>query len=100
LTVAGRTFTVNQAGAPACTSTINLTSANFTRVGGTGTVNITSGCAWTAQSNSAWITVASPSSGSRNGTVTYSVGPYGGPKKTRTGTMTIAGKTFTVKQTK
>jgi hypothetical protein len=101
LTVAGQTFTVTQAGAPACTSTINPTSANFTRDGGTRTVSITipDGCAWTAQSNASWITI-NPSSGSGNGTVSYSVGPYGGPPKNRTGTVTIAGKTFTVKQTK
>jgi hypothetical protein len=32
--------------------------------------------------------------------VTYTVGPYGGPAKNRSGTITIAGKTLTVKQTK
>ena len=101
LTVAGQTFTVTQAGAPACASTINPTSANFTRDGGTRTVSITipDGCAWTAQSNASWI-IINASSGSGNGTVSYSVGPYGGPPKNRTGTVTIAGKTFTVKQTK
>jgi len=32
--------------------------------------------------------------------VTYEVNPYGGPKKRRNGTATIAGRTFTVTQTK
>jgi len=102
LTVAGATFTVDQAGAPACTATIAPTSANVTRVGGTRTVNVTipPGCAWTAQSHSSWIAITNPASGTGNGTVSYTIEPYGGPKKTRTGTMTIAGQTFTVKQTK
>jgi Putative binding domain, N-terminal len=64
------------------------------------TVTAGSGCAWTAVSNNSWIVITSGSSGSGNGTVTYSVGLYGGPPKTRTGNITIAGKTLTVKQTK
>ena len=102
LTIAGKTFTVNQSGASACTSSISPTSANFTRTGGTATVTVTvgSGCGWTAVSNASWIVVTSGASGSGNGTVAYSVGPYGGPRKNRVGTMTIAGQTFTVKQTK
>lgn len=66
--------------------------------GGSGfTVAVTasSGCAWTAVSNNSWIIITSGSSGSGNGTVVYRVV---GSKYTRTGTMTIAGKTFTVYQ--
>jgi hypothetical protein len=59
-----------------------------------------SGCAWTAVSNASWLVITNGASGSGNGTVTYSVGPYGGPPKSRGGTITIAGKTLTVKQTK
>jgi len=55
---------------------------------------------WTAVSNVSWITITAGSNGTGSGTVSYSVAPYGGPPKNRTGTMTIAGKTFTVKQTK
>ena len=103
LTVAGQTFTVNQAGAPpACPSAINPTSANFTRNSATASVTVTipAGCMWTAVSNVSWITITGGSNGTGSGTVSYSVAPYGGPPKNRTGTMTIAGKTFTVKQTK
>ena len=53
------------------------------------------GCAWTATANVAWITVTS-SSGSGNGTVSYSVAANTGTA--RTGTLTIAGQTFTVNQ--
>jgi glucose/sorbosone dehydrogenase/BACON domain-containing protein/all-beta uncharacterized protein len=102
MTIAGKTFTVNQSGASACTYSISSTSAKFTRTGGTASVNVTagSGCAWTAVSNVSWIGVTGGANGSGNGTVTYSVAPYGGPSRNRSGTITIAGKTFTVKQTK
>jgi hypothetical protein len=46
--------------------------------------------------NPSWITITGGTSGSGNGTVTYSVTANTGP--TRTGTMTIAGQTFTVNQ--
>jgi hypothetical protein len=47
-------------------------------------------------SNDAWITVDSGSSGTGDGVVTFSVGANAGAP--RTGTMTIAGQTFTVAQ--
>jgi len=88
---------------PQCTYSINPTQASYTRTGGTGSVAVTApaGCNWSAVSNApTWLTITSGSSGSGNGTVVYSVGPYGGPPKKRTGTLTIAGQTFTVNQTK
>ena len=104
MTVAGQVFTVNQSGAATCTFSISPTTASYTRTGGTGTVAVTvtagTGCNWTAVSNASWITITGGASGSGNGTVSYSVGPYGGPPKKRTGTATIAGQTFTVNQTK
>jgi hypothetical protein len=93
-----KTFTVNQEAPPACTYSINPASAPYSSPGGNGSVAVTapSGCAWTAKSNDTWITVTGGSSGSGNGTVSYSVEVNPGAK--RTGTMTIAGKTFTVNQ--
>ncbi len=95
--VAGRVFTVTQ-DAPACTYSISPTSANYTSASGTGSVNVTAGagCAWTAVSNAAWITITAGASGSGNGLVNYSVAANTGA--TRNGTMTIAGLTFTVTQ--
>ncbi|OFW31497.1 MAG: hypothetical protein A3J28_07210 [Acidobacteria bacterium RIFCSPLOWO2_12_FULL_60_22] len=58
------------------------------------------GCAWTAVSNVSWVHVTSGASGIGNGTVTYSVAQYTGRPRNRTGTMTIAGKKFTVKQSR
>jgi hypothetical protein len=97
ITIAGQTFTVNQA-APPCSYSINPTSANVVAGGGTGSVSVTAGtgCAWTAVSNAAWITVTSGSSGSGNGTVNYSVAANTGAA--RMGTVTIATQTFTVNQ--
>jgi hypothetical protein len=65
----------------------------------TGTVDVTApaGCDWTATSNNAWITVTSGDSGNGNGMVSYSVSANPGAGS-RTGTLTIAGKTFTVTQ--
>jgi hypothetical protein len=103
MTVAGQTFTVNQAGAPAtCTYSISPTKMNFGRAGGTGTVNVTApaGCSWTAVSNNtSWLTVTGGASGAGNGTVSYSVAALPG-QGNRNGRLTIAGLTFSVKQSK
>lgn len=82
-----------------CSFSINPTSASYAAGGGTGSVSVTAGagCSWTAVSNSSFITITSGSSGSGNGTVTYSVASNGGTTS-RTGTLTIAGQTFTVTQ--
>ena len=98
LNVAGNTFTVTQAAA-ACTFSISPTSASFSSAAGTGTVTVTaaSGCAWAAKSNVTWITVTAGASGTGNGTVSYSVAANTAPTA-RTGTLNVAGKTFTVTQ--
>jgi len=82
-----------------CTFSINPTSASFAAAGGSASVTVTAGagCAWTALSNAAFITITSGSSGSANGTVNYSVASNGSTSS-RNGTMTIAGLTFTVTQ--
>ena len=85
-----------------CTYSLNPASASFGASGGTGTVAVTTSsptCSWTALSNVAWmIHVTAGSSGTGNGTVSYSVEPYSGTGS-RSGTLTIAGHTFTVTQT-
>ncbi len=82
-----------------CNYSILPTSRSFGLGGGTGSVSVStsSGCPWTATSNVPWITITSGSSGSGNGTVNYSVSAYTNTSP-RTGTMTIAGQTFTVTQ--
>jgi hypothetical protein len=99
ITAAGKTFTVNQAGTPSCSYSISPTSASYDAAGGSGSVSVTAsaGCQWAASSNSGWITVTSGSSGTGNGTVGYSVDPTQDPSQ-RSGSLTIAGHTFTVDQ--
>jgi len=82
-----------------CTYSINPTSATFGAGGGSGSVNVTapSGCAWTVSNVPSWITITSGSSGSGNGTVSYTVAPNSSTSS-RTATLTIAGQSFTVTQ--
>jgi len=81
-----------------CSYSLSTTNQSFGYAGGTGSIGVvaSSGCAWTASTNAAWITVTSGSSGSGNGTVGYSVATNSG--SARSGTMTIAGQLFTVYQ--
>ena len=89
------------AGAPpvACTYTISPASAQAAAGGGTGSVAVTaaSGCAWMAASSVAWVTITAGANGTGNGTVSYSVAANAGASS-RTGTLTVAGQTFTVTQ--
>jgi len=80
-----------------CTYTLNPTGANFTASGENGSFNVAapSGCAWTAQSNAAWLT--SNSSGDGNGTVFFSVGANSSTAA-RSATLTIGGQPFNVTQ--
>jgi glucose/arabinose dehydrogenase len=108
---AGEVYVVNLGGTidrivnaapPVCTYSINPTTASFGVSTGNGTVSVNApaGCAWTAVSNDAWITVTSGASGSGNGTVGYSVATYNLKRRSRTGSITIAGQTLTVKQSR
>ena len=72
-------------------------TANAEGLAGNISVTTTPGCTWTATSNASWITVTSGSSGNGNGSVVYSVVANTGTSS-RTGTLTIAGQTFTVTQ--
>jgi hypothetical protein len=102
MTIAGLTFTVNQSGAAACTFAISPTRMTFQVSGGSGVVMVTAaaGCDWTAVSNATWITITTGASGSGNGQVSYSVATYTGKPRNRNGTMTIAGQTFSIKQSR
>jgi hypothetical protein len=79
----------------ACNSSISATSASYGAGGGSGSVNVNSNCSWSANSNVGWASISSGSSGSGNGTVNYSVNANGGSGPL-TGTLTIAGQTFTL----
>jgi Ca2+-binding RTX toxin-like protein len=86
-------------GGTTCAFSISPTSASVPGSGGPGNVGVTTttGCAWTAVSNAPWLTINSGASGTGNGTVNYTVAANSGTTS-RAGTLTIAGKTFTVTQ--
>ena len=93
---------VTQDGAPReCSYSISPSNSSFPAAGGSRvvTVKTRSGCAWTALSLASWITITSPDAGTGPGTVTVSVAPNTSGV-IRKGTLTIAGKTFTVKQSR
>ncbi len=99
VTIGGQAFTVNQAAA-SCDVTLSSTVQAVASTGGTGSTNVTvlTGCTWTAVSNNtSWLTVTGGSSGNGNGTVTFSAAANTLTQQ-RTGTITIAGQTFTLNQ--
>jgi hypothetical protein len=81
-----------------CAYTLSATSQSFGVEGGAGGVNVTADgvCARTATSNANWITVNSGASGTGPGAISFTVAANSGV--TRTGTLAIAGQTFTVTQ--
>lgn len=81
----------------ACSFSIDPASGSAAADGNSGTVSVTSaaGCAWTASSNTSWLSITSGTSGSGGGPVGYTVSPNTG-NTSRTGTLTVAGQTFTV----
>ena len=82
-----------------CSYAIAPQSITIPASGGSQTVNVvaSSGCAWNASSNTGFLAVTSGSSGSGSGTVSYQVSANSGA--TRSGTLSIAGRTLTVTQT-
>ena len=77
LTIEGQTFTVTQSSG--CAFSLSPTNQHFPAGGGMNSASVASaaGCAWTAVSNDAWITITSGASGSGSGTVSYTVAEIG-----------------------
>lgn len=82
-----------------CAPTISPASQSFSSAGGSGSVNVATGagCTWTAASNVSWLSVSAGAAGAGNGGVTFAVAATTATTQ-RTGTLTIAGRTFTVTQ--
>lgn len=100
VTVAGATFTVQQAAAPVpCSYAISPGSVSLDYAGGGTSVAVTSnsGCSWSATSSVGWITVSGNPNGSGSGTVGLSVAANPSTSA-RSGSVTVAGNTFTVQQ--
>jgi hypothetical protein len=85
-------------GAP-CAFGLSPVASTLTAAGGSGTVllNTGSNCAWTAASNSPFITITSAGSGTGSTVVTYTVSVNSGVSP-RTGTLSIGGQTLTITQ--
>jgi len=83
-------------GGNACTYSISTSSASISSGAGSGSFGVTApaGCTWSAQSNVPWISTTS--SGVGSGTVSYTVAANSGVA--RTGTVLVAGQTFTITQ--
>jgi len=81
-----------------CVYSTSPTSQSFSSSGGSGSVTVTtqSSCVWGSTSNVAWLTITS-GAGTGNGTASYSVAANMSTTS-RSGTLTIAGQTFTVTQ--
>jgi hypothetical protein len=98
LAIAGQTFTITQQG---CAYSVSPVTNTFGAQANSGTVSVTTGpnCPWTASTNSGswdWIGISSGTTGMGNGIVSYIVLANTG--STRTGTLAIAGQTFTITQ--
>ncbi len=99
MTIAGQTFTVNQM-AGGCTYKLSPKAGKIKDTGGTATIKVTpnlSDCDWTSVSNDGFITITAGTNGVGKGSVTYSV-PANATSNILTGSVTVAGQTFTVIQ--
>jgi hypothetical protein len=96
LTIAGHTVQVEQG--TGCSYTIGTDAFSVGGSGGDRQVSVSAGpgCAWTADSNTAWITITSGSTGIGPGSVGFRVAPTDGPP--RTGTLRVTGRTVTIVQ--
>jgi hypothetical protein len=97
VTVAGRPVHVTQEGG--CTFAVDRDEFRIGDKGGDRDVDVSAGagCAWTAVSHVPWIRITRGAAGTGRGEVEFTVDRYDG-EDTRTGTLTIAGRTITVRQ--
>jgi glucose/arabinose dehydrogenase len=94
----GSVARITGTGTPQCTFGISPSSQNVAASGGTGNVTVTAGsnCGWIAVPNASWLHVTG-GSGTSNGAFSFSADANAGSTG-RSGTITIATKTFTVIQ--
>src|SRR5205823_5891340 len=98
ITIAGQTFTINQADAP-CLFTLSPTNKVHGFISETNSFNVTnvSSCAWIAVNTNSWITITSATNGTGNGAITYTV--TANPTLTnRSGVIRVSGREFTISQ--
>jgi hypothetical protein len=105
----GYSVVVSNAAGTATSSTANLTvtcgytlsasSAAFSSAGGSGSVNVTTAgsCDWEVLEVPSWVTIDSGSSGTGNGSVTYTVAANTNSAN-RSATLEIGGRNYTISQ--
>jgi hypothetical protein len=100
VTIADKEVTLRQRAkaAPSCAYALESGSSTFGPEGGHGRVSVKTeaGCAWTARSESPWITLR-VSSGIGPGDIEYDVAPYDGSAQRQTA-ITVEGASFPVRQ--
>jgi Bacterial Ig-like domain (group 3)/FG-GAP-like repeat/Putative binding domain, N-terminal len=82
-----------------CSYSLTASSVSISADSTASAVGVTTaaGCNWLAGSNTPWLTISSGASGSGNGSVNFVAGPNP-VSQPRSGTLTVAGQTFTVNQ--
>ncbi len=95
--VAGQSFVLTQEAVP-CTLAVSPLSASFPPAGGSGSIEITTACAWSAASNRNWIAINSAASGTGTGVVAYTV-EANSSAQGRNGAITVNGQMVAISQT-
>jgi len=96
ISVGTSSFSITQAGVP-CSFTIWPPTLVMSAIGGTSSVNVTTGlgCSWTATSGASWVTISNGTGRSGSGTVGFTAAANT-TSLVRSATLTIAGQTFVV----
>ena len=97
ISLGSKIFTIRQGAAGCSVSIGTATSLQLGADGGSGTIPVTANCAWRAIATTEWIRIASPTTGSSDAQVTFTVTPNTGQDQ-RTGAITIGEHRFTVTQ--
>ncbi len=97
ISIGNARFTVTQA-ARVCNFELSALSARVAYQSGRGNFRVTTDCRWTAVSSAPWLRLASTAAVSGNGAVDY-VYDENPSTETRTATITIGARVFTVTQT-
>jgi uncharacterized protein (TIGR03437 family) len=87
-------------GAAPCVYNLAQASLAVITAGGPGSVGVTTAaaCPWMAASNVPWIVIQDGTPGAGSGPVHFTVAPNNRTVQSRSGTITVAGQTFTVVQ--
>ncbi len=88
-----RSLSLNQAAAPCTAWSISPQSTSFTAAGTTGTLTVTadSSCSWSLNALPSWMTASSNTSGSGNGSISYTVAANIGAARNATATLSGSG---------